>query len=166
MKPWTWLAALVVATVPLFGEAPDVVSDSTTTSAGELILYVSFVTTASPEKLWKALTLPDELSKWAARKARVELRVGGAYEYYTKPEAPVGRRGMEGMRIQSYIPNKMLSFAGASDWWTVYLIEPAGDQQVLHLYAVGASLDWSEQGGGRMPGLVQQMEKLAKYVQP
>jgi uncharacterized protein YndB with AHSA1/START domain len=166
MKPLALLVAVVLCCAPLSAETPEVATDITTTPAGELMLHLSFLTTASPEKLWRALTVPDELTKWAARKVRVELRLGGAYEHIYKPDAPMGRRGMEGTRIVSFVPNKMLSYSGGADTWAVWMIEPAGDQQVLHFYMLGTTSEWNETGGTRLPALTETMEKLAKYVQP
>jgi|GEM_PF-3359201 len=150
-----------------FAEPPDVSSDITRTPIGETIIHLSFVTVASPEKLWKAITVPDELVKWVAPAVKVELKVGGIYEYYYNPKKMEGRRGMEGTRVISYIPGKMLSHSGtAPGSWVVWSIEPAGDQQVLHYYSVGTTPDWSDLASARLTGLTEMMEKLAKYVQP
>ena len=147
-------------------EPPEVASDLTTTPQRELILHLSFITSASPEKLWSALTSPAELTRWAAPRVQVELRIGGAYEHHYRPNLPAGRRGLEGMRIISYVPSKMLSYAGASDTWVVWTIEPAGDQQVLHYHMLGTGDEWLEKGPTRMGAMIELMEKLAKYVQP
>ena len=147
-------------------EPPEVVSDLTTTPQGELVVHLSFITNASSDKLWHSLVSPAELTRWAAPRVHVELKIGGLYEHHYRPNNPSGRRGMEGMRITSLVPGKMLSYAGASATWVVWLIEPAGDQQVLHFYMLGTSEEWHEQGPGRLPTLVEMVEKLAKHVQP
>lgn len=158
--------ALALAT-RICAEPPEVSSEITRTSVGETVIHLSFLTVAPPEKLWKAITLPAELNKWVAPETKVELRVGGIYEYYFTPKKPQGKRGMEGTRIVSYIPGKMLSHSGAlPETWVVWTIEPAGDQQVIHYYAIGTTQDWSDTASARVTGLTEFIEKLAKYVQP
>lgn len=148
-------------------EPPEVSSDISRTPAGETIIHLSFLTNAAPEKLWRALTVADELVKWVAPKVRVELKVGGFYEYYYKPDRVPGKRGMEGAHIINYIPGKMFSHTGPlPDTWVVWTIEPAGDQQILHYYAVGTTAEWSDTAGARISLTTQMLEKLAKYVQP
>lgn len=165
---WVSLLLLSIAVAGrTVAETPEVASDITRTPNGETIVHLSFVTTASPDKLWRALTVVDELTKWAAPAARVELKPGGRYEYYFHVNRPEGRRGMEGTRVLSYIPGKMLSHTGTlPDSWVIWTIEPAGDEQVLHYYAVGTTTDWNDTASARMGGLTEMVEKLAKYVQP
>jgi uncharacterized protein YndB with AHSA1/START domain len=161
------LLVFLIVQAGVFGETPDVSSEITRTAAGETVIHVSFLTMATPDKLWRAVTLPEELGKWAAIEAKVELRIGGAYEYYYFPKRPEGKRGMEGARIISYLPGKMLSHSGVMpETWVIWLIEPAGDQQVMHYYAVGATQDWSDTASARLTGLTEMVEKLAKYIQP
>jgi len=158
---------LLSGTCWVAAETPEVSADITRTVAGETTLHLSFLTTASSDKLWKALTVPDELAKWAAPAVRVEMKAGGAYEYYFNPKRPAGKRGMEGSRVLCFVPGKMFSHSGAlPDTWVVWSIEPAGDQQVLHYYSVGTSADWSDSAGARLTSVTELVEKLAKYVQP
>lgn len=161
----TAVAVLLLGTVR--AEPPEVTGDVSTTLSGELILHVSFLTNASPEKLWRALTNRDELARWAAKRAVVELKPGGAYEYHYWPNNPTGRRGMEGTKVLCFVPNKLLSHTGGlPDTWVVWTIEPAGDQQVVHYYGVGTNPEWVEKGGGRLNSVAELVQKLANYVQP
>jgi uncharacterized protein YndB with AHSA1/START domain len=160
------LLALLSLGVFARAETPEVVSDVTSTFGGETILHLSFITTAPPEKLWQALTSPEDLTRWAAKRVRVELRIGGVYEFYFRPENPPGRRGMEGTKIVSFVPGKMLSYSGGTDSWNVWLIEPAGDQQLLHLYVMGSGSEWSEKSHERLAALTEMVRKLAAFVQP
>lgn len=32
---------------------------------------------ASPEKVWKALTVPEERNRWETRKCELDIRIGG-----------------------------------------------------------------------------------------
>ncbi|PTY08103.1 hypothetical protein DB347_00510 [Opitutaceae bacterium EW11] len=167
MKLLSIAAAALLLLGTLRAEPPEATGDVTTTMSGELIVHVSFLTSASPTKLWRALTNRDELARWAAKRAVVDLKPGGAYEYLYWPNNPAGRRGMEGNKILSYVPNKMLTHTGGlPDTWVVWTIEPAGDQQVVHYYGVGTSPEWLEQGGGRLNSVTELVQKLANYVQP
>lgn len=167
MKPFSLIVLALILVTRIWAEPPEVSPEITRTPAGETVIHLSFLTVASPEKLWKAITLSPELNKWAAPETKVELRVGGIYEYYFTPKKPQGKRGMEGTRIVSYIPGKMLSHSGAQpETWVVWLIEPAGDQQVMHYYAIGTTQDWSDTASARLTGLTEFLEKLAKHVQP
>src|SRR5262249_35862709 len=68
--------------------------------------------------------------------AKVELAVGGAYEWYFSMDAPEGQRGSEGCKVLSYEPMSMLSFswnappkfpyARSQRTWVVVHIEPYG----------------------------------------
>lgn len=163
-----WFIALGLAlTCSSRAEPPDVSAEINRTFAGETVIHLSFITTASADKIWRALSVPSELTKWAAPKVRVELKAGGFYEYYFRPERAEGKRGMENTRILSFVPGKMLSHTGSLlDTWIVWSIDPAGDQQVVHYYAVGTTADWSDTAGARVSGMTELMEKLAKYLQP
>lgn len=165
-----WLSVFVLLlgfSGRVFAETPEVSSEITRTPAGETVLHLSFLTTASPEKLWRALTSADELAKWVAPAAHVELKPGGAYEYYYYPGRPVGKRGMEGAHVLAYIPGKMLTHTGPlPDTWVIWTIEPAGDQQVLHYYAVGTTNDWGDTANARLNSVTELVQKLAAYVQP
>lgn len=161
------MVALASAGVTARAEPPDVGGDVTRTLAGETVIHLSFVTSAPPEKIWKALTNPEELTKWVAPQVKVELKPGGVYEYYLKPNRPFGKRGMEGTRVMNYVPGKILTHSGPlPDSWVIWTIEPAGDQQAVHYYALGTSSDWNDTAYARQPLALELVEKLAKYLQP
>ncbi|MCB2156833.1 SRPBCC domain-containing protein [bacterium] len=70
-----------------------------------------FVTVDAPvEEVWKAWTTEEGITSFFAPAAKIDLRVGGAYECYFLLDAPEGSRGGEGCKILSYVPNRMLSF--------------------------------------------------------
>lgn len=52
----------------------------------------------------------DGIKSWLGIDAKIELRIGGAYEWYFLP-ASAPERGGEGCQILSYLPNRMLSFS-------------------------------------------------------
>ena len=50
------------------------------------------------------------VTSFFAPQAKVEFRIGGAYEMYFAPDSEPGSRGGEGNRILSYLPKEMLTF--------------------------------------------------------
>ena len=65
---------------------------------------------APVEKVWNAWTTSAGAVKFFAPKARIELRMGGAYELYFDLEARKGLQGSEGCKVLSFLPSEMLSF--------------------------------------------------------
>jgi len=61
---------------------------------------------------WDAWTTNEGVRTFFAPDSNVELSIGGSYELYFDIHAALGSRGSEGMRIQSYVPERMLAF----DW--------------------------------------------------
>lgn len=72
----------------------------------------SIVVAGPPRDVWRAWIDPKTVTRFFGRQARIELRLGGAYEMYFNMQAPEGLRGSEGCRILSYLPGEMLAF----DW--------------------------------------------------
>lgn len=62
--------------------------------------------------VWKVWTMNEGVQSFFAPSSNVVLEMGGKYEIYFIQVAPVGSRGSEGMKIQSYIPERILAF----DW--------------------------------------------------
>lgn len=69
---------------------------------------------APVEAIWDAITTEEGLRGWIAPEVRVELEIDGAYEIYFWPENDPGKRGIEGTRVLSFVPNRMLSYWGSS----------------------------------------------------
>lgn len=75
-----------------------------------------------PQRVWKALTVEEELARWWCESARVDLRVGGAYEFRGRnvygggsSPAPGGEEGeavspTSGFRIARLVSNELLEF--------------------------------------------------------
>lgn len=61
------------------------------------------------ERAWQAWTEPGELTRWLTLKARVEPRLGGAYELFWEPEHPE-RNSTIGCRISNYSRPSLLAF--------------------------------------------------------
>jgi uncharacterized protein YndB with AHSA1/START domain len=101
---------------------------------GPLVITKRAVVPAAPAAVWRAWTDPAVITAYFAPQARVELRVGGAYELLFLASAPEGQRGSEGCTILAYDPERMLaftwnappSFARERDLltWVIVMLEP------------------------------------------
>jgi len=65
---------------------------------------------ATRQAVWQAWTTSEGVGWFGPKQSRIELRVGGPYEWYFLPESPEGMRGSEGCTVLSYVPQEMLSF--------------------------------------------------------
>jgi len=74
-------------------------------------LHKEVVVSAPVEAVWDAWTTRAGVTSFGPPEAKIELRVGGAYEWYFIPDAPPGDRGSDGCRVLSFVPNRMLSFS-------------------------------------------------------
>lgn len=66
---------------------------------------------ATPLEAWETWTTKRGLQSFLAPQARIQLRIGGAFEAFFDPEAPKGSRGAEGTKVLSFVPEEMLSFS-------------------------------------------------------
>jgi uncharacterized protein YndB with AHSA1/START domain len=94
---------------------------------------------ASPDVVFHALTASDAVTEWLGVTSRIELRVGGPYEFYFDANLEPGTRGSEGCQILAYVPGEMLAFSWNSPptetllqirdlrSWVVYTLQPDGD---------------------------------------
>jgi uncharacterized protein YndB with AHSA1/START domain/predicted enzyme related to lactoylglutathione lyase len=64
----------------------------------------------SIDEVWRLWTSSEALAEWLVAESRIELRVGGAYEFYFLPDGDTHARGGEGCKILSFLPPRMLSF--------------------------------------------------------
>ncbi|MBL8344046.1 MAG: SRPBCC domain-containing protein [Rubrivivax sp.] len=64
------------------------------------------------DQVWAAWTTREGIVGFFAPDARVEARVGGAFQIYFDPGAAAGDRGADDMRFLALQPKRMLSF----DW--------------------------------------------------
>ena len=72
----------------------------------------SSIVEASLSDVWQAWTTTDGVRGFFAPDARIELKIGGAFELYFDSQAESGCKGTEGMKIQTYVPERILAF----DW--------------------------------------------------
>ena len=80
--------------------------------AAERAIDKEVVIPASVEQAWSAWTTREGIVSFFAPDARIEPRVGGAFQIYIDPEGEPGLRGADDSRYMALQPGKMLSF----DW--------------------------------------------------
>jgi uncharacterized protein YndB with AHSA1/START domain len=79
-------------------------------NAGDGMIEHEVVVEATSAQVWTAWTTKEGVEAFFAPQAKVELRIGGAYELYFAPDASEGLRGSEGCTILAYLPREMLAF--------------------------------------------------------
>ncbi len=110
---------------------------------------------ASVDDVWDAWTTRTGIVSFFAPDAKIEPRVGGAFEIYINPEAPPGSKGADDMRFMALQPKQMLSFtwnapphlpeARAQRTFVVLRFQPIGDKQTrvtLHHVGWGDGGEW------------------------
>lgn len=80
--------------------------------AAERALDKEVVIAATLDQAWDAWTTREGITSFFAPDARIEARVGGAFQIYIDPGAAPGMKGADEMRFMALQPKKMLSF----DW--------------------------------------------------
>jgi uncharacterized protein YndB with AHSA1/START domain len=133
--------------------------------AAGTVMEVTFTTRATPERVWEAIATGPGLAQWAAPAAYVDLRPGGAYELYYKPDAPAGKRGMEGNKVLGFVPGRMIGYSGGlPDTWAVYLIERHSGRTQVAFIAMGTHPDWKAKAGEHAAGVTSFVQKLANHL--
>ncbi len=95
-----WAAALTLAMTGLAA------------TAAERALDKEVVINATLEQAWQAWTTREGVTSFFAPDAKVEARVGGAFQIYMDPLAEPGMKGADDMRFLAIQPQRMISF----DW--------------------------------------------------
>jgi uncharacterized protein YndB with AHSA1/START domain len=80
--------------------------------AAERAIDKEVVIAASLGQAWEAWTTREGITSFFAPDARIEAKVGGAFQIHFDPGAPAGAKGADDMRFLSLQPRRMLSF----DW--------------------------------------------------
>lgn len=80
--------------------------------AAERMLSKEVVVNATLDQTWDAWTTRDGIISFFSPDARIEPRVGGAFQIYMDPGAEPGSKGADDMRFMALQPKKMISF----DW--------------------------------------------------
>ncbi len=82
------------------------------TLAAERAIDKETVVPATLDAAWAAWTTREGIISFFAPDAVVEAKVGGPFQIYINPGAPVGMRGADDMHFLAVQPKKMISF----DW--------------------------------------------------
>lgn len=115
------------------------------------------VVDATLERAWDAWTTREGITSFFAPDARIEPRVGGAFQVYFDPTAEPGLKGADDMRFMALQPKKMISF----DWnappslpevrkqrsFVVVRFEPVNERQtrvLLHHTGWGEGGEWDK----------------------
>jgi len=91
---------------------------------------------ASLDEVWEAWTTPQGVTSFFAPGCNMELRVDGHYEMFFDPDAELGKRGADEMRILAFQPKKMLAFT-----WNAPLHMPEVRKQRTHVVVRFQELD-------------------------
>jgi uncharacterized protein YndB with AHSA1/START domain len=125
--------------------------------AAERALDKDVVVNATLDQAWDAWTTREGIVGFFAPDAKVEPRVGGAFQIYMDPLAKPGHKGADDMRYLALQPKKMLSFdwnapphlpeARAQRTFVVVRFEPVNDKQTkvsLHHTGWGDGGEWDK----------------------
>jgi len=130
---------------------------ATAAHAAERAIDKTVDVNASVDDVWDAWTTRAGIVSFFAPDAKIEPRVGGAFEVYIDPEAPPGSRGADDMRFMALQPKRMLSFtwnapphlpeARAQRTLVILRLQPVGDKQTrvtLHHVGWGDGGEWDQ----------------------
>jgi uncharacterized protein YndB with AHSA1/START domain len=81
-------------------------------AAAERSIDKEVIVDATLDLAWEAWTTREGITSFFAPDAKIEPQVGGAFQIYMDPTAPLGSRGADDMRVMALQPKQMLSF----DW--------------------------------------------------
>ncbi len=102
-----------VASIQSHSSQPEVDAQSKrmpTPSAHVAPIVTAAETNAPPADVFRALTTSEGVRAALGIDSKVELRIGGPYEFYFIPDAPEGSRGSEECVVLSYLPDRMLTY--------------------------------------------------------
>lgn len=80
--------------------------------AAERSLDKEVIIKATVDEAWQSWTTRDGITAFFAPDAKIEPRVGGAFQIYINPGAEPGAKGADDMRFLALQPGRMISF----DW--------------------------------------------------
>lgn len=126
-------------------------------AAAERAIDKDVVVNATVDQAWEAWTTREGIVSFFAPDAKIEPRVGGAFQIYIDPDAPPGSKGADDMRFMALQPKKMLSFdwnapphlpaARAQRTFVVLRFEPVSDKETrvtLHHTGWGDGGEWDQ----------------------
>jgi uncharacterized protein YndB with AHSA1/START domain len=120
---------------------------------------------APPADVWAALITAEGLAGWVAPESHVELRIGGPYELYFRPDE--ADRGMEGTTVLAFIPEEMLATTGeAAETWSVWRLDSEGDGVTrVRLTGLGTSEEWRQRAAFFRDATPGVLEDLKRYLE-
>ena len=126
-------------------------------AAAERAIDKSIEVPATLDQAWDAWTTREGIVSFFAPDAKIEPRVGGAFQIYIDPGAPAGSKGADDVRFLAVQPKKMISFdwnapphlpeARAQRTFVVVRFEPLADKTTrvtLHHTGWGDGGDWDK----------------------
>ena len=126
-------------------------------AAAERAIDKSIEVPATLDQAWDAWTTREGIVSFFAPDAKIEPRVGGAFQIYIDPGAHAGSKGADDMRFLAVQPKKMISFdwnapphlpeARAQRTFVVVRFEPLADKTTrvtLHHTGWGDGGDWDK----------------------
>jgi uncharacterized protein YndB with AHSA1/START domain len=144
------MRTLVIALCALFVTAGS-------TQAAERAVDREIVIDATLDQAWDAWTTREGIVSFFAPDAKIEPRVGGAFQIYFNPLAESGQKGADDMRFMALQPKKMISY----DWnapphlpearkqrtFVIVRFEPVSDKQTrvsIHHVGWGDGGEWDK----------------------
>ena len=125
--------------------------------AAERAIDKSVEVPATLDEAWAAWTTREGIITFFAPDAKIEPRVGGAFQIYIDPGAPPGMKGADDMRFMALQPKQMISFdwnappslpeARAQRSFVVVRFEPVADRLTrvsLHHTGWGSGGEWDK----------------------
>jgi len=125
--------------------------------AAERAIDKSIEVTATLDQAWAAWTTREGIVGFFAPDAKIEPRVGGAFQIYMDPTAEPGMKGADDMRFMALQPKKMISFdwnappslpeARAQRTFVVVRFEPLGEKATrvsIHHTGWGDGGEWDK----------------------
>ena len=125
--------------------------------AAERAIDKSVEVPATLDEAWAAWTTREGIITFFAPDAKIEPRVGGAFQIYMDPLAQPGLKGADDMRFMALQPKKMISFdwnappslpeARAQRSFVVVRFEPVADRLTrvsLHHTGWGSGGEWDK----------------------
>jgi uncharacterized protein YndB with AHSA1/START domain len=125
-------------------------------SAAERAIDKEAVISATLDQAWDAWTTREGVISFFAPDARIEPRVGGAFQVYFNPLAEPGMKGADNVRFMALQPKSMISF----DWsapphlpqvrpqftFVVVRFEPVGPKEtrVTLPHRMGSGGEWDQ----------------------
>jgi uncharacterized protein YndB with AHSA1/START domain len=118
---------------------------------------------AEPAELWEVLTTPAGVRSFFAAGAKVEPRIGGAYEMYFLPDNLPGLRGGEGVRILAMeAPHRFLiTWNAPPAYGALRAQQTIVEFELLPVRSGGTRITLTHSGWGRTRGWQQVRDYFA-----